>query len=176
MDNVITLIVILIAVWSILTKLKAKRKKRSGAKPAHFGWIATLKAFLSDIQRQIEEQSKNRTGDASGWDRFLDESQTDSASTDVNEAVLDDRVLADVQTVTEPKKMPPTRPVRVQPPRSDRTQFVPAAPRPKASPVGRLPRKIMVANRADLRQAVIWSEILGPPVALRDQSGNQNSR
>jgi len=176
MDIVITLIVIAVAVWSMVSRYKAQRKKQPSATPLAGGWITTLKAFLTNIQRQIEQQSKNRTGDASGWDRFLDDSQTDSYSTDLNEAALDDRVLTKAQTQPPSKRIPPVAPVRAQTSRSDKTQVDPGALRRRALPAGKPSRAIMAASRAGLRQAVIWSEILGPPVALRDQRSGQIRR
>jgi hypothetical protein len=176
MDIVITLIVIAIAVWSMVSRYKAQRKKQPSATPVTGGWITTLKAFLVNIQRQIEQQSKNRTGDASGWDRFLDDSQTDSYSTDLNEAALDDRVLTKAQTQPPSKRVAPVAPVRAQTSRSDKTQVDLGAPQRRALPAGKPSRAIMAASRAGLRQAVIWSEILGPPVALRDQRIGQIRR
>jgi hypothetical protein len=173
MDIVITLIVIAIAVWSMVSRYKAQRKKQPSATPLAGGWITTLKAFLTNIQRQIEQQSKNRTGDASGWDRFLDDSQTNSYSTDLNEAALDDRVLTKAQTQPPSKKIQPVVPIRVQTPRSDKTQMDPGALRSRAIPAGKPSRAFIAASRADLRNAVIWSEILGPPMALRDQHSGQ---
>jgi hypothetical protein len=45
MDNIITLIVILIALGSIFSKLKAKQKTKQGATPPDGGWLTKLKAF-----------------------------------------------------------------------------------------------------------------------------------
>lgn len=173
MDNLITLIVILIAVWSILSKYKAKRKKLSRAKPSLSSWMTTLKAFISDIQRQIEQQSKNRTGDVSGWDRFLDAGETYGSSADADEAAIGDRVLAEAQTVATPKKKPPSAPARAQPTKSYITQSVPAETGQKSLSVGQWSRTFITASRADLRRAVIWTEIIGPPLALRDRDNSR---
>ncbi|MBR9984809.1 MAG: hypothetical protein KFF68_02755 [Desulfosarcina sp.] len=173
MKNVITLIVILIAVWSMVNKYKAKRKKGSGAKPAPGSWVTKLKGFLADIQRQIEQQSKDRSGNASGWDRFLDDGETHRSSSDGDDLVLDDRVLTEAQTQPPAKKIPPVAPVRGQTFRSDKTQVDPGALRRRALTDGKPSRTFMAASRADLRNAVVWSEILGPPMALRDQRRGQ---
>ena len=169
MDNIVTLIVIIIAVWSIFRKLKARRKTQPGATPLVDGWIAKFKALTADIQRQIEQQSKDRTSGASGWDQLLDGGETFSTPSDADAEALDDRMVEDAQTQPRPKKRPPAAPVRSQTSRSDRIQLVPGAPRQKALHAGKPSRTFMAASRADLRKAVIWSEILGPPVALRDQ-------
>ena len=169
MDNIVTLIVIIIVVLSIFSKLKARRKTQPGATPLVGGWVTKLKALLTDIQRQIEQQSKDRTTGASGWDQFLDDGETFSTPSDADAEALDDRMFEQSQTQPPPKRMPPAAPVRSQTSRSDRIQLPPGAPRQKALHAGKPSRTFMAASRADLRKAVIWSEILGPPVALRDQ-------
>ena len=169
MDYLITPLVIAIVIWSTVSKYKAQRKKQPGAAPSAGGWVSTLKTFLADIQRQIEEQANHRTGDASGWDRFLDDSQTHSSSPDADEAVLDDRVSTDAQTPPPLKKMP----VRVQAARPDQAQVAPGTLQRRPLPAGKPSRGFTAASRADLRNALIWSEILGPPMALRDRRTGQ---
>jgi hypothetical protein len=169
MDNVITLIVIAIAIWSVVRKYRAQRKKQPGAKALASDWVTTLKAFLADIQRQIKQQSTDHSTGTSGWDQFLDDGETYRSSSDADEVALDDRGWTEAQTQPSPQKIPPVAPVRVQTSRSDKTQVDPGALRRRALPAGKPSRTFMAASRADLRNAVIWSEILGPPMALRDQ-------
>ena len=163
MDNIVTLIVIFIVLGSIVRKFKAQKKAKQGATPPDGGWLTKLKAALADIQRQIEQQAKGRTGGASGWDQFLDGGEPYSSQPDADEA----------QTQPHPKKMPPAAPVRAQTIRSDKTQVVPDVTRRKAVHAGQPSCAPMAVSRADLRKAVIWAEILGPPVALRDQRGGR---
>ena len=170
MDNIVTLIVIFIALWSIFRKFKAQQKAKQGATPPDGGWLTKLKAFLADIQRQIEQQSKDRTSGASGWDQLLDGGEPYSSQPDADEAALDDLVFEEAQTQPHPKKMPPAAPVRAQTIRSDN---VPGIKRRKAVHAGQPSCAPMAVSRADLRKAVIWAEILGPPVALRDQRGGR---
>lgn len=173
MENIVTLIVIIIAVLSMFGKWKAKRKKQPGATPLVGGWATKLKALIADIQRQVEQQSKDRTNGASGWDQFLDDGEEFGSPSDVDEAALDDLVFEEAQTQPHPKKMPPAAPVRAQTIRSDKTQVVPGVTRRKAVHAGQPSCAPMAVSRADLRKAVIWAEILGPPVALRDQRGGR---
>lgn len=163
MDNIVTLIVIFIVLGSIVRKFKAQKKAKQGATPPDGGWLTKLKAALADIQRQIEQQAKGRTSGASGWDQFLDGGEPYSSQPDVDEAL----------TQPHPKKMPPAAPVRAQTIRSDKTQVVPGIKRRKAVHAGQPSCASMAVSRADLRKAVIWAEILGPPVALRDQRGGR---
>lgn len=170
MDTIITLILILIAFWSIFSKIKAKQKTKQGATSPGGGWVAKLNAFLVDIQRKIEQQSKDRTTGASGWDQFLDDGEEFGSPSDVDEAALDELVVEEAEAPPRPVKMPPAVPVMAQATRVEKTQFIPGGvPRRKALQAGQPPYPSMAVSRAELRKAVIWSEILGPPVALRDK-------
>ena len=173
MENMLTPILIFIALWSIFRKFKAQQKAKQGATPPDGGWLTTLKAFLADIQRQIEQQSKDRTTGASGWDQLLDGGEPYSSQPDADEAALDDLVFEEAQTQPRAKKMPPATPVMAQTIRLDKTQVAPGVTRRKAAHAGQPSCAPMAVSRADLRKAVIWAEILGPPVALRDQRGGR---
>ncbi len=174
MDNIFTLIVIIIAVVSVVSKIKSKQKTKQGATPpGGGGWIKKLNDFLADIQTKMEQQSKDRTTGASGWDQLLDGGEGFSSPSDADEAALDDLVFEEAETPPHTKKMPSAAPVRAQTTRSDKTQFVPGIPRRKAVHAGKPSYTSLATSRADLRKAVIWSEILGPPVALRDQFGGR---
>jgi len=173
MENTVTLILIFIALWLISRKFIAQQKTKQGATSKGGNWITRLNAFLADIQRKIEQQSKDRTTGASGWDQFLDDGEEFGSPSDADEAALDDLVFEEAQTPLHPKKMPPAAPVRAQTIRSDKTQVVPGVTRRKAVHAGQPSCAPMAVSRADLRKAVIWAEILGPPVALRDQRGGR---
>lgn len=173
MENIVTLILIFIALWLISRKFIAQQKTKQGAASKGGNWITRLNAFLADIQRKIEQQSKDRTTGASGWDQFLDDGEEFGSPSDADEAALDDLVFEEAQTPLHPKKMPPAAPVRAQTIRSDKTQVVPGVTRRKAVHAGQPSCAPMAVSRADLRKAVIWAEILGPPVALRDQRGGR---
>ena len=174
MENIIALIVIIIAVSSIFRKLNAKRKINQGAAPPGDSWVTKLNAFLIDIQRKIEEQSKNRTAGASGWDQLLDGGEGFSSPSNADEATLNDLVFEEVGTPPQTKEMPPAAPVSTLTTRSDKAQFVPGdIPRRRVVHAGKPSYTSMAGSRADLRMAVIWTEILGPPIALRDQFGDR---
>ena len=173
MDNIVTLIVIFIVLGSIIRKFKGQQKAKQGATPSDGGWLTKLKAALADFQRQIEQQSKDRTSGASGWDQLLDDGEEYSSQADLDEAALDDLVFEEAEAPLRPEKMPPAVPVRAQATRADKTQFVPGVPRRKALHASQPPYTSMAVSRAELRKAVIWSEILGPPVALRNRRGGR---
>lgn len=173
MENIFTLILIFIALWSISRKFKAQQKTKQGATSKGGNWIIRLNATLADIKRTIEQQSKDRTTGASEWDQFLDDGEEFGSPSDVAEAALDDLVFEEARTPPHPKKMPPAVPVRTRTTPSDKTRFDPGVQRFKALHAGKPSCASMAVSRAELRKAVIWSEILGPPVALRDQFGGR---
>ncbi len=173
MDNIVTLIVIFIALWSIFSKIKAKQKTKRGATSLSGGWVSKLNAFLTDLKNKIEQQAKESTTGASGWDQFLDDGEEYSSQADVDEAALEDLMFEEAEAPPRPENMPPAVPVRAQATRADKTQFVPGVPRRKGLHAGQPPCTSITVSRAELRKAVIWSEILGPPVALRDQRGGR---
>lgn len=175
MDNLITLIVIVIAVWSLLSKFKAKQKRRQGATPSKGGWISKLNDFLTDIKRQIEQQSKDRNTGASTseWDRLLNGGEVTLPPSDEDEKSPDDWVLEEAVKPPHPKKMPPAAPVRARAAQTDKIPIVPVSQRREISQTGQPSYATMTVSRAELRKAVIWSEILGPPVALKGQHGDR---
>lgn len=173
MENIFTLIIIFIALWSIFSKFKAKQRTKQGTSPKGGGWVTKLNAFLTDLKNKIEQQAKEGATGASGWDHLLDAGEEFSPQSDADEAALGDLVFEEAEAPPRTEKMPPAAPARAQTNRSDKTQFVPGGPRRKAVHAGKPSYTSMGASRADLRKAVIWSEILGPPVALRDQRGGR---
>lgn len=167
MDNLITLIFIIIAVLSVLGKIQPK-KKPAVKSPKTGGWMTRLNDYLTDLQNKIEQQAKTNPSDASGWDELMDDGAEDKVEYDADEYSLEDLVLEedqphpevmkDVQEVPAPSQLPPG------------SGSLPLLHAEKAT----VSVSILAAkSRQDLREAVIWSEILGPPVALRDQTGNR---
>lgn len=163
MDNIFTLIVIIIAVVSVIGKMQAQQKK--GAEPSDSGGlIAKLSTFFTDIQRKIDEQSKGSTTGSSPWSQLSGGSQTDT-----HDDTLEDLVLDEEQAHPLPEKMPPPQPVGARRKRFEKKQILPDAPPRPALRTAKSTYSIVNTNRAELRRAVVWREILGPPVALRDQ-------
>jgi hypothetical protein len=160
MDNLFTLIAIIIVVVSVVRKIKAQQKSPSGATAPGGGWITKLNAFLADIQRKMEQQPSGRATGASGWDQLLDGgSQANS---------LEDLEFEEEEIPPSPPPMPIVTPSRAYKNRSDNQQIIPAGPRRSARCSEKQPLLRVARNRAALRKAVVWSEILGPPVALKN--------
>lgn len=179
MDNLIPVIIFLIVIWSIFSKIK-QQKKQSGAggKPARTGGLVDrINAFLSDVQRQMEEEAAKRQGsgpaDLTDWSRLVDEQEAEMPARPMAEDSLDDLVLEVEAPVPEYKPKPPVRPPR---PAARGLRKVetppPAPPQPAMAAVGE-PTAKRAGSRADLRRAIVWSEILGPPVSLRDRGSDR---
>jgi hypothetical protein len=167
MDNIITLIVIIIAIVSAVSKIKAKQKPKSDATPATGSELGTkLKAFFADIQQRLEEQTPKGPSGASRWDTLLNADKAKDPLVHSYELSLEDIELEEEKKPVAPVKKPPTRPARVH--------HKPVEKRPVGHRTEQCVPELLPANEtpcpAFLRRAVVWSEILGPPVALRDSS------
>ncbi len=165
MDDIITLIVIVIAVVSAVSKIKSQQKEKSGPKPAAGSELGTkLKAFFAEVQRSFEEQKTKAPSGASRWEQLQSAGRTEETPARNYELTLEDLELEEEQPPPAPVKKPPVRPARARP-RPAAGQPVHSAPAAcKSEP---LDQKAAPCPEF-LRRAVVWSEILGPPVALRD--------
>jgi hypothetical protein len=169
MENFIPLIVILIFIISIVSRIKGAQKPKSGAGPAPSGDLGTkLRAFFSEIQQKLEEQAPSGPSGRSRWERLSTADQTRLPPLPDDEMSLDDLELAyeEAQPTPAPVKKKPLRPAMPltpppeELPRSDSGRPGPCTPKPLYAKEAPCPEF--------LRRAVVWSEILGPPVALRD--------
>jgi cell division septation protein DedD len=168
MDNIITLVVVIIFVVSTIIRIKAAQKPKNGGKPVPSSDLGKkLKTFFAEIQRKLEEQAAGRPPDSSRWEELSDAGQTSQMSPPDDEMSLEDLELEPVKaqpSSPKPVRKPPSRPAM------DRSQ--PPEERPHGGHPEPCKGEPMPANAAScpefLRRAVVWSEILGPPVALRD--------
>lgn len=171
MENLITLIFIIIAVLSLLGKIQPKKKTGTESSSSG-GWMERLNTYLRDMQNKIEQQANQNTSDASGWDELMDETDEADDLYDADEYSLKDLVLEEEKP--QPRlavKKEPAAPSQVIAPARPSDQ-VTAPPEPSPQPSHAM-GSILAKNRQDLRKAIIWSEILGPPVALKDQTGHR---
>jgi hypothetical protein len=169
MDNFITLIVVIIFIVSAISRIKAAQKPKGGAKPAPPNELGTkLKAFFAEIQKRLEEQAPNGSSGASHWDRLAKVDKSDQSPSPSYEMSLDDLELDDEEEIPlpEPVKKQPSRPVKVRakpmgkrPIGGGSRSYVPEPLSAQAAPCPEF-----------LRRAIVWSEILGPPAALRDST------
>ena len=167
MDNLFTLIIIIIAILSLFGKVKPKeRSPKTSKSKGRPSWLDKLNAFIEEAQKSQSSQAPEEDSDigASQW-RALMESETagiprhSSRETDLSDLELDD--------VPEPTKArPASNAARA---RAGLPKREPVVADPPAVSVEHQDSRLTLPNgRADLRRAIVWSEILGPPVALKD--------
>jgi len=195
MDNLIPILFLLIFIISIVSKLKPKKRTGAGAgeKPARSGsLVGRLNTFLADVQKKLEEeaaaarrQGRGSDADLSEWSQLVDAEDVEVRQGQTPDDSLEDLVLEEVAPVTVPRptRRPTPPPVRTttleryqRPPIPQRLTrpAPPAQPAPQsARRAGTVPEPAKRVSRAALRRAIVWSEILGPPVALRDPGGDR---
>ena len=163
MENLITVIIFLIIFFSVINQIK---KSQPGGK--NEGLVARINTYLTDLQRKLEQQTGTKSSDGFEWDRLIDEEEL----VHTREDSLNDLVLPE-------KKQPPKPPTPARR-KTDRPQKSRSEKRPTTEikcRSGRSSRRWAMVetakNRARLRQAIVWSEILGPPVGLKDPRGNR---
>ena len=166
-DDIFALILIVLAVGSAIAKAvtKAKPKSKEKVTPAAGELQKKLKVFFADIQEKLETQSRKSDSTASQWDQLKRGDKVGGPATNAYELSLEDLVLQDEEEPEKPDIQPPRPPSRVQPQAGGDKQPDPRAIEPLSAKTALTPEV--------LRNAVIWSEILGPPVALRDFSGER---
>jgi hypothetical protein len=186
--DVITLILFLIFIGAPLLKRK-KAQKPGKSKQSGFSVLGKISEAIREAAREMEAQAEqarkkeasrqnkppfDRTGEASVnqtfWDKIDDRKEFDFYPEEPDVQVLEqigpvkEKTLFD-STKKDPRrkaaKIPETRPSKVLARTSCGHDATPA--RCHKSGPRRLPARVR-----GLRKAVIWSEILGKPVALKD--------
>ncbi|MGD8836728.1 MAG: hypothetical protein PVJ19_17435 [Desulfobacteraceae bacterium] len=166
MDDIIKLIVIVIAILSLAGKFKAKQHKANRPKPQKTGgWITKLNAYLEEMQKRVEQQA--------GPSETPEQDDMDAPGISDKHTAADDELGdLELELVEEPeqpktKKVPEAIKVRQGAPTEP--QLAPDTLQTARVRLSKRRRFKLPANPSDLRTAVIWSEIIGPPLALRDQ-------
>ncbi len=177
-ETLINLILVFffLIVTSLVRGLKARqqkkrlKKKKQAAKPSVFPFFQKIRdqiqASLQELEKQARQQQQQpqpetKSSDPSFWDELTEE----DLSREESEASASkmETVDADVYSHDETSARKETSEPQVQ----KQTTKPPAAqepvPPPTLHPYGRRP---------SLRQAVVWAEIIGRPVALRENTNN----
>lgn len=171
-DTLIFILVFLAIVISNIKKILSERKKKKDdGKPEQPEKTDVLKKLLEKFVARIQEEINpipsetsprgKEPGRLSGWDAIVGEDQSLSASYD--DQVESDYVPLELEEVepeisntpnaTQERALKPE--LELQPEEKKDLERYPESATPMY-PV------------SELRKAVIWSEILGPPVALRE--------
>jgi hypothetical protein len=167
-EHLIWIIIFLVYVVSaIIKKVRAASKtNEKGISKRLPKWKEKLNKFMSQVKQEIETAKQEDLEKETGWERFLPRED------DEPELAMADVTLEDLEPIR--KETPPEKVVRV----------LEKTPSPKIKPapvkvvaesieptvLGKeiLPKDLEFGIQ-DLRKAVIWSEILAPPLALRDE-------
>lgn len=157
MEALITLIFIAIIFWKILSFFKRMlTPARDGQqKSEKKGLLQKFQEMMEQIEKDIAAKAK--TGESGGeadetsWKRFLGDRETADAETEATHHAA----------TTAPGPPPPPRPDRRRSADTTPRPVPPAKARAKRTPSTR-------RRRRRLQQAVAWSEILAPPVSVRD--------
>lgn len=159
-------------------KMQSKKKKKRGAKARESEGLTTrINAWLTSLQKHIETQSKKTAGVKTGWEQLIGGSRPVRPQTDPSDGTIEDVDLGAGETTpsppprTAPTAPPPQPHLSIRPAENPTSPAIEIPQRPPT--VRRKPNQaVLPMQRTGLRQAVVWSEILGPPVALRDPFGD----
>ena len=171
MENLITILLFLgIAVFTIIRKVGSKQKAVNKAKPTtppKQGTLAfKINEFIAKVQERIEAETGQGPSSSAEWRELMDDGMVSLQEPETLEDLVIDEVVE-----------PPTQPKRS-------TTRIPSTPRRKKSPVEPSPvpapesqaafqaNQLVPRNQSDLRKAIVWAEIIGPPVALRDRQSH----
>ena len=161
MEELIQLIIILAIIGSTIWKMI---KSSQSEKTEKLSVIDKLKKAFDEMARSIQTELETRAGEASpgtdAWERLL----AGPASEDEPEKTAPPPLPAPSgkPEIKEKKGLAPPLPKpadKVSQPEAEMHPGIMATA--KKQPVGYL-------GKTDLQRAVIWSEILGPPVGLRE--------
>jgi hypothetical protein len=172
------LLFVIFGILSVIGKVRKDKKKRKRANArGREGLVVRIHTWLTDLQQRIEAQSKKAPKGQFDWQQLIDGSQLKRTDTPPHD---DAREAIDLDTAKEtPSPLPKATPMATSPPPhlptqpSEKPDMVAAEPPLVAIKARRTPiPSVLPTSRSDLRQAIVWSEILGPPIALRDPFEN----
>ena len=154
-ENLIWILIFLVFIVSvILKKARAGSKDgKAGAAKSRSGWRAKLDKYLSQIKQEMEASKKGGAGADTVWEELMQSEE------DPLEPARKETSPVARESVIEKTRSPKTKPV------FDKVAAENTVP---AAFVKETPSIDLSFEIRDLRKAVVWSEILAPPLALRD--------
>lgn len=160
MDSIIEyLLPIIIILAYVLPKLKGKKQK---ANP----WDKTKKkkpGLISRLITKLEESARKQQGPQQSID-----TRPDPFSTQGSDLKLDFNTEAP-QPQPKPKVVKPAVSKTSEAPVAKKSQPLPEQVVCPQKDRKRLCKDWLKPTKNDLRKAIVWKEILGPPVALKDE-------
>jgi hypothetical protein len=164
--DIIPIIIFILYVAAIIHKRRKKKKQAAqGPKPAKkpsrlFAKLGEKWAqALKELEKQAELDKRKKAGQATGWERLVGKTPPKPHE--------DESVLEWEDTPSGPLTPPPLKGFHYDP-KKDQPKTVPKTVKPITARRRRHPLLGASQDVTDLRRAVVWLEILAPPLALRD--------
>ena len=148
---IILFLVYMVFIFLKKTRAASKSEERGGGR-SRPGLQGKLDKFLSRIKAEIEAANPKGSNEETGWEEYLPQEE------DVK-TIRDESPPERIEPVIEKK---PVLKVKPAPARTVSESIKPVVDGKKILPG-------LEYGIRDLRKAVIWSEILAPPLALRDE-------
>ena len=158
-ENLIWILIFLVFIVSvILKKARAGSKDgKVGTDKSQTGWKAKLDKYLSRIKQEMEASKKGGPGADTVWEELM-QTEEDTMEPALNET-FPESIAPEIKKAESAKREPVVREVAAE-------STVSAADTKRA---GFNDLSFEIQN---LRKAVVWSEILAPPLALRENHPN----
>ena len=155
-ENFIWIIIVFVYIVFVFLKksIAASKTGEKGGTQRRPEWREKIDKFLSQMKQEIEVAKQEGSNQETGWEEILP--HEDDEPEPVRIEISPERT----ERVLEKTPLPKVKPARVE--------AVAENMEPGVSGEAILQRDIAYGVQ-DLRKAVIWSEILAPPLALRDE-------
>ena len=155
-EHLIGIIIFLVYVVSMVLKrvYAASKTGDQGIAKRRPEWREKLDKFLTRARQELEIAKQEDSNKETGWEKVLPREEDDLET--IREEIPPQRT----GQVLEKTPSPEIKPALVQ---ADAENIEPAVAGKEILP------KDLNFGIQDLRKAVIWSEILAPPLALRDE-------
>ncbi len=170
-ENLVWIIIIILAYGMsvIFKKVRSQptpgKKGKTAGRP---GWKEKLDRYLLQVRQELKAATQDDSRRETGWERVLPQEDADAEAAEEMD-IPHAPARAMVGRASPPTGSDPIRrdisPQEKEPLSEDR--FSPSL-KPAGSGKKRRPENLPYGIE-DLRRAVIWSEILAPPIALRDR-------
>lgn len=166
-DSIISIFIIIVffVLPVVLKRLQAKNKSAAKSGPVVKEKASLFERMGEQIQefvKNLEQQAmaeKEAAGKKDGiWERLAEDEKTDSGNLDMEAPVHEKTSMIKDQAPAHKKMGPPVQ-----------TGFKRKRDVPVEKPVLHCPETYALNSRRELRKALVWSEILSKPLALRER-------
>jgi hypothetical protein len=166
-EDLIWVIIFLLYVVSVIWKKTraASKDGKKGPEKRRPAWKEKLDKFISRVQQELEAAKKEGSKKETGWEKVLPR-KDDELELAMKEVAL--KELEPIRKEISPERVEPV--IEKRPSPKIKPALVDAVQErmdPTAAEKEGMPEDSGYGIQ-ELRKAVIWSEILAPPLALRD--------